>query len=127
MPQVWVIIVGYRNALEVASCITALRQQTFEDWGVIICENGGQSAFEDLEAALGQGAFFSEKVCAPHIDAVLAIDDPSSEPCLLLHATENLGYAGAISIERETSGPQQVEDVRQEKIYLERILREVTA
>lgn len=38
-----------------------------------------------------------------------------------------LGYAGAISIERETSGPQQVEDVRQEKIYLERILREVTA
>lgn len=37
------------------------------------------------------------------------------------------GYAGAITIERETSGPQQVEDVRQEKIYLERILREVLA
>jgi len=36
-----------------------------------------------------------------------------------------LGYAGAITIERETSGPQQIEDVRQEKIYLERILREV--
>ena len=97
MPQVWVIIVGYRNALEVASCITALRHQTFEDWGVIICENGGQSAFKNLEAALGHGAFFSEKVCALHIDAVLAIDDPSSKPCLLLHATENLGYAGAIN------------------------------
>jgi L-ribulose-5-phosphate 3-epimerase len=38
-----------------------------------------------------------------------------------------LGYAGAITIERETSGPQQVEDVRQEKLYLERILREVLA
>jgi L-ribulose-5-phosphate 3-epimerase len=38
-----------------------------------------------------------------------------------------LGYTGAVSIERETSGPQQIEDVRQEKIYLERILREVTA
>jgi L-ribulose-5-phosphate 3-epimerase len=36
-----------------------------------------------------------------------------------------LGYAGAISIERETSGPQQIEDVRQEKIYLESILKEV--
>jgi sugar phosphate isomerase/epimerase len=36
-----------------------------------------------------------------------------------------LGYTGAITIERETSGPQQIEDVRQEKIYLERILREV--
>ena len=38
-----------------------------------------------------------------------------------------LGYKGALTIERETSGPQQVEDVRQEKNYLERILREVTA
>ena len=36
-----------------------------------------------------------------------------------------LGYAGAVTIERETSGPQQIEDVRQEKLYLERVLREV--
>jgi sugar phosphate isomerase/epimerase len=36
-----------------------------------------------------------------------------------------LGYTGAITIERETSGPQQIEDVRQEKIYLEKILNEV--
>ncbi|HUB28710.1 MAG TPA: TIM barrel protein [Terracidiphilus sp.] len=36
-----------------------------------------------------------------------------------------LGYRGAVTIERETSGPQQVEDVRQEKVYLERILHEV--
>jgi L-ribulose-5-phosphate 3-epimerase len=38
-----------------------------------------------------------------------------------------LGYTGAITIERETSGPQQVEDVRQEKMYLEGILKEVMA
>jgi L-ribulose-5-phosphate 3-epimerase len=38
-----------------------------------------------------------------------------------------LGYSGAVTIERETSGPQQIEDVRQEKIYLERILREILA
>ena len=37
----------------------------------------------------------------------------------------SIGYSGAITIERETSGPQQIEDVRNEKIYLERILREV--
>ena len=36
-----------------------------------------------------------------------------------------LGYKGAISIERETSGPGQIEDVRKEKIYLERVLRQV--
>jgi L-ribulose-5-phosphate 3-epimerase len=38
-----------------------------------------------------------------------------------------LGYAGAVTIERETSGPQQIEDVRQEKIYLENVLRDVLA
>lgn len=38
-----------------------------------------------------------------------------------------LGYAGAITIERETSGPQQIEDVKQEKAYLERILKQVLA
>jgi len=38
-----------------------------------------------------------------------------------------LGYAGAVTIERETSGPQQIEDVRQEKIYLENILHGVLA
>lgn len=36
-----------------------------------------------------------------------------------------LGYTGAVTIERETSGPQQIEDVKQEKIYLERAIREV--
>jgi L-ribulose-5-phosphate 3-epimerase len=38
-----------------------------------------------------------------------------------------LGYAGAVTIERETSGPQQVEDVKNEKLYLERILDQVLA
>jgi sugar phosphate isomerase/epimerase len=36
-----------------------------------------------------------------------------------------LGFAGAVTIERETSGPQQIEDVRKEKVYLDGILREV--
>ncbi len=36
-----------------------------------------------------------------------------------------LGYEGAITIERETSGPQQVEDVKNEKVYLEKIIANV--
>jgi len=36
-----------------------------------------------------------------------------------------LGYTGAVTIERETSGPQQIADVRKEKVYLERILSRV--
>ena len=35
------------------------------------------------------------------------------------------GYTGAVTIERETSGPQQIEDVKKEKAYLEAVLREV--
>jgi L-ribulose-5-phosphate 3-epimerase len=36
------------------------------------------------------------------------------------------GYKGAITIERETHGPQQIEDVREEKQYLEKVLAQVT-
>lgn len=36
-----------------------------------------------------------------------------------------LGYTGAVTIERETEGPQQIEDVKKEKIYLERILAQI--
>lgn len=32
------------------------------------------------------------------------------------------GYTGAITIEREISGPQQIEDVKKEKLYLERVI-----
>lgn len=33
-----------------------------------------------------------------------------------------IGYAGTVTIEREISGPQQIADVKQEKVYLERVL-----
>lgn len=35
------------------------------------------------------------------------------------------GYAGVVSIERETEGPSQIESVKREKVYLEGILRQV--
>jgi sugar phosphate isomerase/epimerase len=39
----------------------------------------------------------------------------------------HLDYRGTVTIEREISGPQQIEDMRQEKLYLERILSEIRA
>jgi len=36
----------------------------------------------------------------------------------------NLGYHGAITIERETSGPRQIEDIKQSRVFLEGIIRE---
>jgi L-ribulose-5-phosphate 3-epimerase len=35
------------------------------------------------------------------------------------------GYTGAITIEREISGPQQIEDVKKEKFYLDRVISRV--
>lgn len=83
-------------------------------------------------------------ILGPHIRSVHAKDgrwptDPSKLGEEVLIGTglvdfkavftrlHRLGYTGAITIERETSGPQQIEDVRKEKIYLERILRAVLA
>jgi L-ribulose-5-phosphate 3-epimerase len=83
-------------------------------------------------------------ILGPHIRSVHAKDglwptDPSKlgEEVLIgkglvdfrkvLNKLHAVGYAGAITIERETSGPQQIEDVRNEKTYLEGILREVLA
>jgi L-ribulose-5-phosphate 3-epimerase len=83
-------------------------------------------------------------ILGPHVRSIHAKDgkwptDPSKlgEEVLIgkglvdFHAVftklHKLGYAGAVTIERETSGPQQIDDVRQEKMYLEKVLNEVLA
>lgn len=38
---------------------------------------------------------------------------------------QKLGYQSAITIERETSGPQQMKDVMHEKTYPERVLSQL--
>jgi L-ribulose-5-phosphate 3-epimerase len=43
----------------------------------------------------------------------------------VLTKLRRFGYTGAITIERETSGPQQIEDVKKEKIYLERLIYQI--
>jgi sugar phosphate isomerase/epimerase len=40
----------------------------------------------------------------------------------LIPRLKELGYDGALTIERETSGPQQIEDVKKGKAYLERLI-----
>jgi len=81
-------------------------------------------------------------ILGPHVRSVHAKDgrwptDPSQlgEEVLIgkglvdfkkvFEKLHRLGYTGAITIERETEGAQQIEDVKAEKAYLEGILREV--
>jgi L-ribulose-5-phosphate 3-epimerase len=40
----------------------------------------------------------------------------------VIQRLKELNYPGAITIEREISGPQQLEDVRKEKVYLEKLI-----
>lgn len=82
------------------------------------------------------------KVLGPHVQAMHAKDgkwptDPAKlgqeviigkgdvDFLKVLSGLHAIGYKGAVTIERETSGQQQVEDVRNEKLYLERILAQV--
>jgi sugar phosphate isomerase/epimerase len=82
------------------------------------------------------------KVLGPHVQAVHAKDgmwptDPDQlgkevqigkgevDFTRVLSMLHSLGYKGAITIERETSGPQQIQDVKEEKLYLEAILNKI--
>ncbi|PYU96181.1 MAG: xylose isomerase [Acidobacteria bacterium] len=40
----------------------------------------------------------------------------------VIRRLKELNYRGAITIEREISGPQQMEDIRKEKVYLEKLI-----
>jgi len=81
-------------------------------------------------------------ILGPHVKSIHAKDgrwptDPSKlgEEVLIgtglvdfqkvLTKLHRLGYNGAVTIERETSGPQQIAYVRTEKLYLEKVLRQV--
>ncbi len=44
-----VLIVGFRNASDICSCLTALSKSLDDvDFDVFICENGGSAAYENL-------------------------------------------------------------------------------
>lgn len=46
---------------------------------------------------------------------------------VLLRRLKEVGYQGALTIEREISGPQQIADIRAGKLFLENILTEIGA
>jgi sugar phosphate isomerase/epimerase len=82
-------------------------------------------------------------ILGPHVHAVHAKDgrwptdpDKLGEEVLIgtglvdfkkvFEGLRKAGYTGVITIERETKGPQQIEDVRKEKQYLEKVIAQVT-
>jgi N-acetylglucosaminyl-diphospho-decaprenol L-rhamnosyltransferase len=84
--NVAVAIVSYRSATDIVACLAALARTTHARFEVIVCENGGPEAYEDLQAALP-----SELPGGQAVRAVLA--------------DRNLGFAGGVNrCLRETPG-----------------------
>lgn len=79
MMHVAVCIVGFRNADEIAHCLTFLDRQEHRDFSVHICENGGAEAFCALQAAVPS--------------------DLSGGQAVHCHrAPGNIGYAGGVNV-----------------------------
>src|SRR5690348_17472528 len=77
--HVAVVIVGYRNAGDIARCLTALGKSTYRDFEIVICENGGAEAFAALQSQLPK---------------ILS----NGQPVKLIKASSNGGYACGINI-----------------------------
>jgi N-acetylglucosaminyl-diphospho-decaprenol L-rhamnosyltransferase len=77
--HVAVVIVGFCNADDIATCAAALGQSDYADFEVIICENGGPEAYAALTVSLPPSLPGGQKVRA-------------------VQAPGNLGYAGGINV-----------------------------
>lgn len=76
--HVAVLVVGFRNAGDIARCLQTLAASTHADFSVFICENGGPEAFEQLKA-----------VAPPTL--------PGGQSVRIHLAGGNLGFAGGVN------------------------------
>jgi N-acetylglucosaminyl-diphospho-decaprenol L-rhamnosyltransferase len=76
--HVAVSIVGYRNADDIVRCLAALGHSQYNTYEVIICENGGAKAYQELIVAL---------------PSVL----PDGQSVRVVQAESNLGYGGGVN------------------------------
>jgi GT2 family glycosyltransferase len=76
--HVAICIVGYRNPSDVHECIRALQDSTYTDFEIVICENGGASAYQALKRQLPTALTGGQRV------SVYCSD-------------RNLGYAGGVN------------------------------
>lgn len=77
--HVAVCIVAFRNVDDIVSCLGALGSSSHRDFEVLICENGGEIAFDAMQDRL---------------PAAL----PDGQPVRAVCASQNLGYAGGVNV-----------------------------
>jgi N-acetylglucosaminyl-diphospho-decaprenol L-rhamnosyltransferase len=77
--RVAVAIVGYRNLDDLVRCIAALEASTYQDYQVVICENGGEDAYQALQQGLPGTLRGGQAV-------------------QLIQALGNVGFAGGVNV-----------------------------
>ena len=57
-----VCLVAYRNIDDVVRCLDALAGQTYTDFEIVICENGGKRSYDQLRACLPDRLLNGQKI-----------------------------------------------------------------
>jgi N-acetylglucosaminyl-diphospho-decaprenol L-rhamnosyltransferase len=109
--RVAILIVSFRNPLDVQACLTALSRLTAETrFDIFVCENGGRESFHELYDVLIDPQGPCTEVSEDEQPTSLASSSGRlvDVKCLALKdrpsmvrigcATENLGYAGGINV-----------------------------
>lgn len=97
--NVAIIIVGFRNAAEVRSCVGFLIPSAHADFSVHVCENGGSDAFDNLVVEMAK-IVPDLAATAPQGRAIASRRGmlPGGRELTLYNAGANLGYAGGINV-----------------------------
>ena len=101
-PPVVISIVGFKNADDIAECLTALEGLEYRNFIVSICENGGKDAFDRLVEGL-------KGVVSSTLEGIHSRDEnvervwsgklrKGGQPVLLLESRANLGFAGGVNV-----------------------------
>lgn len=77
--HVAVAIVGYRNVHDVVRCLASLSKTEYDNFEVVICENGGKSASDTLRGTLASSL-------------------PNGQRIKVIEAAQNGGYAAGVNI-----------------------------
>lgn len=92
-------MVGFRNAEDVRQCVLKLQDGIDGNFAVLICENGGRAAFDDLVGALGTlaAAEAAPPSADPAVAGVWRGRLPGGQVVEALLGADNLGYAGGVN------------------------------
>ena len=100
--HVVIAIVSTKDAQNVVGCLRSLAASTYRNFRVIVCENGGLDAFENINSILADLEFIGR--ADPNLDGSTSSLDQCNfalgggkQILTVLNASQNLGYAGGVN------------------------------